>query len=537
MELTNFFEYIVRTYLIDNTLFAGLSVFLGVFSAIADIIAFYRPDRKGRFYVKAFIATVLIAMLCYYMSFEIAMTVYFIFVVVSITVDTTQRHYTQVRVEFSNDKNGQILEDMQEDMELGRDYEMTMSNRFINIERSIKENRPKEAVELLKKCAPRVQNQVRYSTYYADALMMQRNYAGALSKLNAIPSEKLKKKRVLKSVMCRKAMCYKGMDKYVDEMKCYDKLIKSNYKKEKYYYYRGVIKTRIVEVCPYIDSVRKEIESSYGSVNKLLTSAQTDFNRALKFSNKYEAKILSYQGACCFLLDQEEKGLKFFQNSLELDDTFENTYVYIGIYNYSHQNPESAAYYLEKAIECDANDEKVYYYLALISRDKRDYKTAIRYAAKALSCFKYRDDCYALQGDCYKRQCMYNEAIECYTKALELRKKASYYEARSNCYYNKPNRNAEMAYRDAAACYELEQTEYNYFDKIHKEIVWNISNHKKYSEKELDYIVAPYTDKKRYYMTIGNIYITGAIWRRPESIIRKSLEKIPEICRPVTILH
>ena len=528
MEFKMFVDNIIEKFVIDNTIFSGLSVFLGVFGVVADIIGFYRPDKKSFYHLRAFIVTILLVVLSYFFTFELILTVFFAVVMCRLFLDVHKRKSTRIEMDFVNSKNESDMEALQEDAELGADYESGMSNRFINAERLIKDKRPQEAINLLKKCSEKEKKQVRYFTYYADALIMMNNFSGALAKMKDIPPDKIKKKRTVKAIMSRKALCYKGLDEYWKELKCYDSIIGSNFKPEKYYYHRGRIKVRIAEVYPYIASLREVVDISYRNIDELLSSAKRDFDKALSYSDKYKAKILSFKGTCAYLSGKKEESLELFEKARELDDSLENTYAYLGMYYYDKQDTTTARKYFERAIECDPADEKPYYYLAKMSYGEKDYEKAILYASKALSCFKYRDDCYGIQGDCYKNREMYTEAIKCYTEAINLNKKASYYSSRALCYYNKQKRNLEESYKDWAACCELEPTEYNQFKMMSMEIIWKTSQKKKYEEEELDHFIEPFKNSSCYYIDIGNLYMENNFPEKAGYYYKKCLEQNPE---------
>ena len=266
---------------------------------------------------------------------------------------------------------------------------------------------------------------MRFVTHYADALIMLDNYRGALAKLNSLSDKQLNKKKRYKNVMVRKAVCNHCLNQYVEELNCYDKILETNYKPEKYLYYRGKVKTRILEIYSYLKSAENAITQIYGSLQLFIESICSDFDKALSLSDKYKGEILSYKGVCHFYLEEYQTALDYFYESRSLTESLANNYVYFGIYYYQTQteNLKLARTYLEKGIFYEESNDIPYYYLAQTDYQEKQYDSAILSASKSLSLFPYRDECYFIQGKCYGEKRMYEEAILCYTKAIELKRK------------------------------------------------------------------------------------------------------------------
>jgi len=144
------------------------------------------------------------------------------------------RQSKQIKAGINNKQDSQIedlLVDSNEGDYIPKVLEISHS-AFKNAEQCLAEQRPREAIRYLNECKEKERNKVRFTIRYADALIMLNNYVAALVKLNFLTDRQIKKKRRYKSVMIRMAVCYHGLDQYVEDLNCYDKIIASNYKPE-----------------------------------------------------------------------------------------------------------------------------------------------------------------------------------------------------------------------------------------------------------------------------------------------------------------
>ena len=408
------------------------------------------------------------------------------------------------------DEKDECLQRIMEDAELGDGYSAHVFNpqkrAFIEAEKCLADRRPKAAISWLNKCNDKVRGQVKYTMRYADALMALGNYAGALAKLNSLPKNKLKKKRNMKRIMVRKAVCFHGLNQYAEELDCYDQIISFNFKREKYYYHRGRVKVKILEAAPHIKTAKEVIEQKYGSKQVFIDSAVEDFDNALKLDICYEAEILSYKATCCYHNEEKNMCLKLLKDSMEKNDRIANTYVYLGILSYEDNDFVEGKKYFEKAIEYNLLDDKPYFYLAKIAYRQSDYDEAVRCASAALALFPYRADSYGIIGDCYRERSMYKDAILYYTKAIERKPKEEYFRYRAQCYFNKKPKDTEKAYEDAQICLDLQDNENNRFKYLFYMSRKDYDKGRRYEELEIDKLVAPYENKARYANDIGNIY-------------------------------
>jgi tetratricopeptide (TPR) repeat protein len=396
---------------------------------------------------------------------------------------------------------------------------------FKKAELCLSEKRPKEAIYHLNQCSGKIKSQVRFVTHYADALIMLDNYRGALAKLNSLSDKQLNKKKRYKNVMVRKAVCNHCLNQYVEELNCYDKILETNYKPEKYLYYRGKVKTRILEIYSYLKSAENAITQIYGSLQLFIESICSDFDKALSLSDKYKGEILSYKGVCHFYLEEYQTALDYFYESRSLTESLANNYVYFGIYYYQTQteNLKLARTYLEKGIFYEESNDIPYYYLAQTDYQEKQYDSAILSASKSLSLFPYRDECYFIQGKCYGEKRMYEEAILCYTKAIELKRKEPYFKYRALCYFNKTRPEYEKAYQDSCQVLRLKDSEYNRFNVLFYKTKCDWLHGDKKELQELEESLRPFAQASKYYCEIGLIYSNYGYLEEAETYYRKAL--------------
>lgn len=391
---------------------------------------------------------------------------------------------------------------------------------FDKVKQCLAEKRPKEAIRCLNECRGKKTTQARFTIYYADALIMLNNYAGALAKLNSMSNKQLRKKRIYKKVMIKKAVCYYEMNRYVEELDCYDKVIASNYKPEKYYFYRGKVKIKLLELYSYVESVENTILHIYGSKQKFILSAIKDLDKALKF----KAEILSYKGSAFFYLQDYQKSLDFLYASNNLKRNYINNYVYFGLYYFENHNMDTAETYLEKAVSYHAKRHVPYLYLAKIFYVKGMYDKAISYAARSLAIQPAIAECHGLQGDCYLEKNLYVEAIACYTRAIERKPKENYFSSRALCYYNKGEPEYRNAYNDILSALKIKDTEFYRFNAlIYKSKIDDNEGQRKGLE-EVKSLVQPYVEKPSYYFKIGLIFKSYGYDSQAEKYYRLAIE-------------
>ena len=507
MRLHNI-EQFLQTYIIDNIFFQAMSAVLSIYSAIQTIIEYYDREHKGKSLMQAVLIVVAFIYLSKWMGLFGAAFVLTILGFIAVYHKRVNRHEdVQSILVDGKDKN---IQNMIEDAELVDEYSVNVlrlqNHAFIEAEKCLAERRPRAAISWLNRCNDRVRGQTRYSVRFADALIALGNYAGALAKLEALPKKKLRKSRNLKRILVRKGICFHALNQYARELECYDQIIKNNYKPERYYYHRGRVKVRILEVAPYIKSAEKMIAENYDSKQIFVDSTMEDFDSSLKICTRYEAEIMSYKGACFYHIQEKSKSLGLLNDSMEKDDCIANTYVYLGILTYEEDDLEKGIEYFEKAIEYDKLDDKAYFYLSKIYYRQGNYDEAVRYASAAISLFPYRDDSYAVIGDCCRKQEMYNDAIIYYTKAIERKPKADYYNSRGTCYYNKSPSDAKKAYEDAKACLDLCDSEH--YRIKYAMCMSNVDRKegRKREEQEIDQLVLPFENIEKYANEVGLIY-------------------------------
>ncbi|MBD5520831.1 MAG: tetratricopeptide repeat protein [Lachnospiraceae bacterium] len=525
IQMNNLTIESIINFINTNSVLNALSTIIGIISFIQEFLERYREKKWLKFMGESVMIFVTLAILCKINSWSFAMLV----VSTLIFIMTYRRRAmmnNQAKVNINNKDDSQISNLLSDSME--KDYAPKVldfsQSSFKNAEQCLAEARPKEAISYLNKCKEKVKNQVRFTTRYADALIMLDNYSGALSKLNNLSEVKLKKKRKYKNVMIRKAACYHGLNKHVEELDCYDKVIVSNYKPEKYYFYRGKVKVRLLEIYPYVKTAEKAVLHTQGSKQKFILSAIADFDKALKYGDKYKAEILSYMGSCYFYLSEYQKALDFLYESVSLTDALANNYVYFGLYYYENGNLDTAETYLKKGIDYNADNEVPYLFLAKINYKNDLYDKAIAYAASALSILPSIDECYGIQGDCYTEKCMYSEAIKCYTQAIECKEKAGYFESRAYCYYNKQKPKYRNAYNDILKVLELNDTDSYRLRAILYKAEMDHEEGREMDINELRNLINPYSENPQNYNAIGIILFEYGYFDEAEEYYKKAIE-------------
>lgn len=515
----------IINFINTNPALNALSTIIGILSFLQEFLERRREKAWLKFLGEAAIIFVALTVLCKVNSWSFAILVVSLSVLIT-TYRRRSRMNDQARANINNKQDSQIndlLADSTEKDYIPKALDFSLS-AFKNAEQCLAEDRPKEAIRYLNKCREKEKNQVRFTTRYADALIMLNNYSGALAKLNSLSDGQLKKKRRYKNVMIRKAACYHGLNKHVEELDCYNKVTASNYKPGKYYFYRGKVKVRLLEICPYVTAAEKAVFHTFDSKQDFIMSAIADFDKALSYGDKYKAEILSYKGSCYFYLSDHQKTLDFLYESGNLTDAFANNYVYFGLYYYENGNLNTAETYLEKGIACHADNEVPYLFLARINYKNGQYDKAISYAASALSILPSIDECHGIQGDCYKKKCMYTEAIKCYTRAIDLKTKADYFQSRATCYYNKVEPEYEKSYDDISKALELNDTDSNHIRAILYKSRMDFKKGHTIEIDELTNLIHPYGGKPKHYHRIGLIFSHYGYLNEAETYYKKALE-------------
>ncbi|MCM1543216.1 MAG: tetratricopeptide repeat protein [Blautia sp.] len=513
----------------SDAAFNAFSSFVSMVTFFQEALEHYREKKWKKTFTEAILLSIALAVLCQIGSFFQAILIVSI-MVLGITFWRRRKCSRNIRANIDDKQDAQTKDMLVDSME--GEYVPKLldfsESAFKNAEQCLAERLPKAAIRYLNECKGKEKNQLRFVTRYADALIMLENYEGALAKLNALSAKQINKKKRFKSVMLRKATCYYSLNRYMEELDCYDKLIASNYKPEKYYYYRGKVKTRLLEKYTYVKEAEYVVSQKYGSKQGFIESALTDFERALSYGDKYKAKILSYMGSCYYHLQEKQKALDFFHESESLLENFENNHLYLGIYYYDAGDYDMARTYLQKGIadmEMDEEmDEVPYLYLARISYKEGIYDEAILHAAKALSIFPRMDECHGIQGDCYKDKNMHVEAISCYTRAIDIKHKADYFSSRAECYYNKKNPAFKKAHDDICEALKLNNSVRNQAN----EVLYRASLDKEMGQgktlEEIERSIQPFSEKPEYYNAIGITFFKYGYWEEAEKYYIKTIE-------------
>lgn len=537
------------SFLFNNPAFNTISAICSMVSFLQEASERYREKKWRKTFAEAVLLCAALAALCMIVTIFQALFVVAL-VVLLWTFLRRVKSSRDIKANVCNKMDAQVKDMLADSME--DDYEPRLldfsRSAFKNAEQCLKEKRPRAAIQYLNDCRGKERNQPRFVMRYADALIMLENYEGALAKLNTLSPKQIRKKKRYKKVMIKKAACYYWLNMYIEELDCCDKVIASNYKPEKYYYYRGKVKTRLLEIYPYVDAAGEVIFQTYGSLQSFAGSALADLDKALSYGDEYKAEILSYKGSCCFHLQEQQKALDFLCESQRLNETFANNYVYFGIYYYEKEDFAAAEAYLEKGIaygtaeacpekEIAYGAEVPHLYLARISYKGKEYDKAILHAAKALSVFPHIDECYGIQGDCYEKKKMYTEAITCYTQAIGLKRKADYFQSRAVCYYNKTPSEYRKAYEDALEAVKLDDSEYNRIETILYNAAMDRDNGQRKGLDELELLLQPYAGKPKYFVKVGLIYDNYEYWDMAAEYYAKEIEYNEKNNRDSSVAH
>lgn len=498
---------IINEYINNNTVFLSISAILTFVVTIYGLVEIYKNSKVKKSIIYLVALTIAVIILSKFLDL-VSVVIVFLIIVLAIMWNEKKKSSQRIINNMKDNKRKAVAE-LISDAELDKEYNsvrlVDCSGAFIKAKKCLEENCPKEAIKYLNKCNDKIRYKIKFVLCYADALMMLENYKGALEKLDSLSPKKLKKKKRFNLVLCKKAICFRGLNLYLEEMECYNKIIANKYKERKFYYHRGEIKTHILEIYKYLPSAEKVVCQS-NSVDEFVASIFEDFDKALKHNDEYTAKILSYKGACYFCQQEYERGLELLKQSQDIDDDLQNNFLYFGVYYLEQKDYKRADNYLKKAISCDLLDDRAYYYMALLYKEKGNYDEVLKYASKSLSIFPYRDDCFGMQGDSYYFKNMYTEAIYCYSKAIQLRSRPEYFRRRAICYYNKQTPDYEKAYKDGKKLCEIEENERNQFKALFYKLKLDGTIGCQMKLEDIDKLVLPYKEQKEFWGNIGVIY-------------------------------
>ena len=513
--------------IIGNTLLAALIAVLGLFDGVFGFIEFLDHGGSVKLLLKAAALTAVIIALCICVKPMLVLLLVGIavFLMILRSVRKRERKKDQRIIDLIGAEGG----------DFPSTPELTASWEYKQAGKCIAEGRPRDAIAYLRQCRGKITGQPRFFISYADALMMLGNFSGALAKLNAIPSTRLKQKDVFTRVMVRKAYCYHDLHEYTKELECCDALLAKNIQPETFYFRRGQVKLRMLEVAPYLKPVEQAIADASSSQQSFIEGIFNDLDKALQYNKQggeyHEGEILSCKGACHIHAKAYQESWTLLMEAKSKNEFYPNTYVYLGIYQYDKRNLTQAIGELRKAISYDQkfseSSDVACYYLAKIYYEMDKYDNAIRYAAQSLSIFAYRSECFNIQGSCYQKKLMYTEAIECYTKAIELEPKAQYYVSRARCYYCRNGASAK-AYCDMREAIKLkDNNDYRLTALVYRADMDKEKDIQK-DITELNELLAPFQDDPNNFIDLGIIYSKYQYFEESQRCYRKAIEQDPE---------
>lgn len=513
--------------IITNASLALLITLATIFSLAYGFVKFLIHGAFDKLVLEAIVLTLITLTLCLLMKLVYALSLVAIAVALMTLLSVRKR---------TRQRNERVKKDIgAEDVFLPPGWELTTSWEYQMAEECIKSGDGMDAINHLLRCKGKITGQPHFFISYADALMQLENYSGALAKLNSILSKRLNQRDVFINATLRKALCYHGLHKYVEELECYNALLSRNVQPGVYYFRRVQVKLRMLETATCLELVEQAIADGAGSRQDFIDGIFNDLDNLMRYNRQndeqYEGRILSCKGACLVHAGDYQDGQKLLDNARKIDEFYPNTYVYLGICLYQEKNLTEAVGLLRKAVSHEdkpgAATEMAYYYLSKIYYEMGKYDKAIQYAAQSLSIFSPRVECFQIQGGCYINKQMYADAIRCFTKAIKLRAKAEYYASRASCYFSW-NFEAEKAYRDMQDALRLNDTsDYRLEALLYKSAT---DNKKKIQidKVQLEELLAPFQSNPNYFVNIGIIYYEYQYLEESRKYYRKAIEVNPK---------
>ena len=108
-----------------------------------------------------------------------------------------------------------------------------------------------------------------------------------------------------------------------------------------------------------------------------------NYESALNFANdlieinKYNADAYFLKGLIYKEIKKTDKAISTFQTCIEVDPTFYNAHMQLGLL-YSSQSDDLALQYFENALSLDENSREAYYAIAYHYQEKEDYNKAVK---------------------------------------------------------------------------------------------------------------------------------------------------------------
>lgn len=516
---------------VNNPLLLTATGIFGFFGIINSFREYVKKETPGTITLDTLLLILLTASLSPVISPVVLLTVLPIGTL-SVAYSAKKKRNQEINIVLG-DKSKEANKDREELITFvyeGRIVSLIQSVAFINAEKCLQTNRPKQAISYFNQCSQKVKLQPDYIIRYAQALSLMGNYCGALAKLSNLTPEAMKKQNHFIAAMELRVDCYRRLNRYAEELDCYEAIIARAHGLERYYSLLGQAKIRILERSPYLSKAKEVILQRAGTPEAFASTILEDLDRALNYGMQYQAEILSYKGNCLICVKNYESGLKFLRESDHLKSNIANNYVCLGIYYLEQNDLTRAESNLKTGIAYDAQDDRGYFHLSKLYYSKRKYDEAILYVSKALALFPSRDECYDIQGKCYVAKKMYAEAISCYSKAITLHPKAEYFLSRASCYYLDPISTEQKninAYQDAQAAFELEKTLDHQIEVLmYQSAVWR-DDGKILPKDEIDAHIERFEATSQYKTQIGSIYFFCGYFEAAETYFREGYNANP----------
>lgn len=514
---------------LESPVLLALITLLSVFDIIFGFVEFLNQCGQIQLFVMAVILTAAVIGLCVFT--ELIFVVLIILMLVFLTIFFHARERGQRRSEQLNASMGAQCTTAHTNLEL------TASREYRWASSCLAGNRPREAIDYLRKCRGSITGRPKFFISYADAFILLNNFSGALKKLDAISAKRLKQRSLFEQVTVKKAYCYHVLCEYAKELECYDELLARGIQPEIFYFRRGQVKLRMLEICSDLKLAEQAICAISNSRENYIAGIFEDFDKAQSENkhrgDQYEGKIFSHKGAACLYARSYQESWELLTTAQQKNEFYPNTYIYLGIYYYYNGgSADQVIDTLKTALvySQDANtvSDVALFYLAKAYYDVGDYDQALYYAAQSLAVFPYRSECFRIQGGCYKNgKSMYAEAIGYYTKAIKLNPEAGDYEARAYCAYL-GKEDCGQAYSDIQEAIKLNNCDnYQVLALVYRSCVDKRKGFIR-EKNELDNLLAPYIDNSRFFVNLGVIYHNYQYFEDAQRCYRKGIEEDPQ---------
>ena len=160
----------------------------------------------------------------------------------------------------------------------------------------------------------------------------------------------------------------------------------------------------------------KAVEYNYYMQNY---EAAINFANDLIGINKYNAEAYFLKGMIYKEIGQDKKAISALQTCTEVDPTFYNAYMQLGLI-YSKQKDDLAIQYFENAIRIKEGSREAYYAIAYHYQRKKEFKQAIAAYKKMIAMNPKDHEVFFNVGHCYIGLDSLNKAYNHFDLAIKI---------------------------------------------------------------------------------------------------------------------